>query len=96
MKPPASITSVSRSDRPEPVFVQIEEKRGEAFFTIIQPTSSWQKYTYSFSELMLDEAKRQDGRLDANQISQLLIADEGGQEGKSGRRNVWFADWMFY
>jgi len=43
-----------------------------------------------------DPKKREDGRLDANQIVKILVADSAGAlEGASGARTIWIADWVF-
>jgi hypothetical protein len=84
-----------RSDRPGPLFVQLEEKGGETFFAMVDVGDEWREVVLDLSRLTPDPKKRQDGRLQASQIAGLLVADEGATKGQVGRRTVWIADVAF-
>jgi len=85
-----------RSDRKGPLFVQLEEQGGETFFTMVDADVAWQRVSRDLTALSADPKKREDGRLDANQIVKILVADSAGAlEGASGARTIWIADWVF-
>ena len=84
-----------RSDREGQVFLQLEEQNGEAFFALITAGSKWQRVTLKLSELSLDATKKRNGKLDADQVSTVLLADAAGRENASGNRTLWFADLSF-
>jgi hypothetical protein len=84
-----------KSDREGPVFLQLEEKGGEAFFTQLVPSTEWRQVRIKASEFQLDAKKKKNGRLEMDQIRQILIADPAGGGGASGQRTIQFADWSF-
>ena len=83
-----------RSDRPGTIFVQFEEADGEAFFAKLEPAAEWSTVTLDLASLAPDPAKRRDGRLSAERITKLLIADAAAGSGATGTRTVWFTDWL--
>ncbi|MBI2871475.1 MAG: hypothetical protein HYY14_07215 [Candidatus Omnitrophica bacterium] len=85
----------ARSDRDGQVFVQVEESGGEAFFVMVPVGAEWKRFEYPLNDLSVDEKKRQDGRLDASRISNILLADEAGVKGAAGSRTIWIADVVF-
>lgn len=85
-----------RSDREGPVFVQLEERSGETFFTMVNPTKGWQQVDRLFTDFTPDPKKRKDGRLDPDQIVKILLADSAGALSNArGSRTIWVADWVF-
>ena len=85
-----------RSDRPGRLFLQLEERGGETFFTMVDVSTDWQRVSRNISALAPDPKKRVDGRLDMSQVVKVLVADAAGAlEGARGSRSVWFADWVF-
>lgn len=97
---PAGTTRMTlrlRSNRPGPIFVQLEEKSGETFFVMAEPGSGddWADLSIDLARFKPDPAKRRDGVLQIDQVSKLLIADQGGRDRAEGRREVWLARWRF-
>jgi hypothetical protein len=85
-----------RSDRKGPLFVQLEEQGGEAFFTMVDADLAWQPVSRDLTALGPDPKKRTDGRLDVDQVVKILVADSAGAlEGVRGARTIWIADWVF-
>lgn len=84
-----------RSDRPGPLFVQVELADGQTFFTQIEPRSAWSDFSMDLTQLKADPAKKRDGVLAPERITKLLIADAGAQNKARGQRNVWIARWTF-
>ncbi len=84
-----------RSDRPGPLFVQLEEAGGETFFTLLQPREDFAEVTIDLASLQPDPAKRQDGKLQPDKVIKLLVADPAGRDKATGRRTVWFQRWTF-
>jgi hypothetical protein len=82
-----------RSDRPGTVFVQVEERGGEAFFARIEPTADWSAVSLGLDSLAVDPAKKRNGRLEPGDVTRILIADPAAGAGASGRRSVWFSEW---
>lgn len=85
-----------RSDREMPLFVQLEEKSGEAFFDVVVVGKAWQEVRLELSKIEADPQKRRDGRLDAGQVARFLIADNAGAEKRArGKRSIWISDLVF-
>jgi hypothetical protein len=85
-----------RSDRPGPVFVQLEEISGEAHYIVLVVSEEWQHVDVGLRDLNLDPQKKRDGVLQIEDVRQVLLADNSGESGKTqGKRSVWFADWRF-
>ncbi|WP_457424710.1 hypothetical protein [Roseateles sp. P5_E7] len=91
----ARMTLRLRSNRPGAIFVQLEEKGGETFFAMVEPGSDWADLSIDLASFKPDPAKRRDGVLQVDQISKLLIADQGGRDRPEGRREVWLSRWRF-
>ena len=62
---------------------------------IVPVGTEWEKFEYRLSEMSVDEAKKQDGKLNINHISSILIADSAAMGREEGSRSVWFAEWAF-
>jgi hypothetical protein len=95
---PANTTRMTlrlRSNRPGALFLQLEEKSGETFFVMVEPGSDWTDVSLELASFKPDPAKKRDGVLQVDQISKLLIADQGGRDRPDGRRDVWLARWRF-
>ena len=84
-----------RSDHDGPLFLQLEESDGEAFFTEISPGRDWAQVTIDLKSLRPDPKKRKDGVLQAQRLTKLLLADAGARSGASGSRRIWISDWVF-
>jgi hypothetical protein len=85
-----------RSDRALPMFFQLEEKGGEAFFAVIDVEGEWKQVELDFDDLQPDPQKEKDGRLDPRQITQILIADEAGASNQEkGKRSIWISGLTF-
>lgn len=90
-----ALTFWTKSDREGKIFLQVEEDGGEAFYVMISPKPEWQEHVYRFAELTVDPKKKKDGRLDPARIVRILLADNAGIEGRmSGRRSLWFSNWV--
>jgi len=85
----------ARSDRSGQVFVQLQEAGGETFFTTVDIGQTWKRYRLPLSSLQPDPKKRRDGRLEPDQVNQLLIADPAATNGSRGKRQVWLSGWRF-
>ncbi len=88
----SELTLRLRSDHPEPLFLQLEEKSGEAFFTLLNPTPDWQTLTIPLADFQVDPKKARDGKLEPARISKWLIADPQGGIGGGGSRTVMIGD----
>ena len=84
-----------RSDRAGPIFVQLEEDHGETFFAIVPVETGWKSTALDLDTLTVDPSKKKDGRLEPNRVKRVLIADSAAGDGATGRRSLWFADWLF-
>ena len=69
---------------------------GEAFFVVLQATPQWTELRLPLSEFQVDPDNRRDGKLQVDQLTEILIADPGAiSEGADGSRRVWFSEWTF-
>lgn len=86
-----------RSDHAGPLFVQVEERDGETFFTTVEPARDWSDLRIELSSLKPDPAKRRDGVLQPERIVKLLVADPAPSRAPAGdgQRTVWMARWNF-
>ena len=85
----SSISFPLKSNQSGAILLQLEERNGEAFFVVLKPTEAWELIELDFSTFALSQETRKDGKLTANQIVKILIADLGGQtDGASGNRHV--------
>ncbi len=85
-----------RSDRAGPVFVQLEESTGETHFLILLVSDAWEQVEVDLKDFNVDPQKRRDGRLQIDDVRQILVADNAAESGEvEGARSVWFADWRF-
>ena len=85
---PTKISFFLRSNREETVLLQVEEKRGEAFYAVLRPTTEWTRITLAFESFTPSPEKRQEGVLNTAAIAQILFADMGGSDGATGSRTV--------
>jgi hypothetical protein len=84
-----------RSDREGQLFVQLEEQSGETFFTMVDADTTWRNVRRELTALAPDPQKRKDGRLDADQVIRILVADSAGAlQGARGARTIWLSDWV--
>ena len=84
-----SVTLYLKSNQTGPILMQLEEQNGEAFFSVLMPSTNWAKYTIPFKDLDLSEETRKNGKLSANTIKKILFADTGAvSEGATGKRTV--------
>jgi len=85
-----------RSDRAGPIFVQLEESTGETHYLILSVSDSWKQVDVDLKNFNVDPKKQRDGRLQIDDVRQILVADNAAESGKiEGTRSVWFADWRF-
>lgn len=84
-----------KSDRKGPIFLQLEERSGETFFAMLDPSLDWSDLTIELESLKPDPAKRKDGVLQPDQVVKLLVADSAGRDRAEGRRSIWFSRWTF-
>jgi hypothetical protein len=85
-----------KSDRSLPMFFQLEERGGEAFFAVIDVEGEWKQVELDFEDLQVDPQKEKDGRLDPRQLTQILIADEAGASNREkGKRSIWISGLTF-
>ncbi len=85
-----------KSDRNGPVFLRIDESDGESFFVITHPGSDWQRFEFAFSDFSIDEKTSRNGRLEAGNIINLIIAEPPAADHKSNTtRTVWVSNLLF-
>lgn len=84
-----------KSDRDGPIVIQLKESSGEAFFLTIPVGTSWESFDFALTEFQPDPATVRNGKLDVGRVSEIVLADGGATEGKTGRRTLWFSDWQF-
>lgn len=84
------------SDRTGPLFLQVIEKGGEAFYAELNPNPQWQPISVELANMPADPQKKQNGKLDITQIHSILLAD-GAAEKKSisGERAVYITAPIF-
>jgi len=85
-----------RSDRDGGVLVKLSEQSGESFFALINPGKSWQTMTLDLATLSPDGENPENGQLDPERLSGLMIADGAAGDGASGKRTLWISDLEFY
>ncbi len=84
-----------RSDRPGQLFIQLEERSGEAFYLVTDVGTEWKKVNIPVSSLNPDKAKKKNGRLEMDHVTRITIADAGGRASSKGDRTVLISDWNF-
>jgi len=85
-----------RSDRPGPVFIQLEETSGETHYVVLFVSAEWQEVDVRLKDLNVDPQKKRDGVLQIEDLRQVLLADNAGESEKAqGSRSVWFTNWRF-
>jgi hypothetical protein len=85
-----------KSDQKGPIFLRIDESDGESFFVITNPGLDWKQFEFSLTEFSVDDKTRQDGRLESEKISNLIIADPAAAHNKiKGIRTLWVSDLIF-
>ena len=85
-----------KSDQKGPIFLRIDESTGESFFVIANSGVDWKKFVFKFADFSVDDKTRQDGVLDPDDISNLILADPAAVHNrKQGIRTVWISDIIF-
>ena len=78
------------SNRSGPLFVQVIEKGGEAFVAEIQVGPQWKPIELNLAQMNPDPTKRQNGRLETDQIQSILLADGAAEQtAVKGQRDVY-------
>jgi len=78
------------------LWLQVNEKSGERFYTIITADSGWKKLSLRLEDFELNKDKVVDGRLNVDQITKILVLDVSSVGSKAnGKRTLWFSDWEF-
>jgi hypothetical protein len=78
--PPVSANSFRiqiRSDVGGQFFVKLEEINKESFYTVLDLTPQWQDLEINFSNFQLDNATRQNGVIDSENVKKIVLADHG-------------------
>ena len=78
-----------RSDIDGPIFVKLEESNKESFYFIAAVGKQWRVIEAKLSDFKIDDASRTNGFLDLNDISNIILADPGSNNGTTGHRNIW-------
>jgi len=82
-----------KSDQSGQVLLQLKESGGEGFFVVLQATDEWTEARLPLSEFQVDGDKRRDGKLQADQLTEILIADPGAiSEVANGSRRIWLSE----
>ena len=81
-----------RSDHEGALFLQLQERDGEAFFTLLDVGTDWRTKTIPLATFTVDPQKKRDGRLDPADVSQWLIADAQSDADGDGTRTVWISE----
>ena len=84
-----------KASRQGRLFVQVEERGGEAFFSTVDVGVDWQRIEIPLDSLQTDPAKQQDGRLDKSQLSKLLLADFDDSQRAEGQQTIWLSSLDF-
>ena len=85
-----------RSDRPEPLLLQVKQAGGGAFFFVLHPGKNWTSVEIPWSEFSPDHSKLRTGKLDPAQIVQFILADASAKDHKlNGRRTVEIANLQY-
>ena len=95
----ANATIVSfwlKSDQKGPIFLRIDESAGESFFVMAHSSLDWEKFEFNLDDFLIDDKTRQNGVLDPDDISSLILADPAAVHNKKrGVRTVWISDLIF-
>jgi hypothetical protein len=84
------------SNQDGPVLLQLEENTGEAFYTVIYPSEEVTSVSISMNDMIADEARAKNRKLDPHLINKILIADAGAvTENANGNREVWISRLFF-
>jgi len=101
MMPQGCLASASKlllraaSEKPTTLFVQVEEASGGKYngFVALDGARKPTDVTLAFSSLQpSDDSKDTNGKLDLDQVKQLVFADGGFATGGTGRNTVWLSD----
>jgi hypothetical protein len=78
-----------RSDRSDPLLLQVEELDGEAFYHVLKPAKDWAPISVNWQEFILSPDKKRNGTLEPERIVRLMIADGAAVDSKAtGSRTV--------
>lgn len=82
----------ARSDQTGPLVLRVKERDGETFFFEFKTELRWRTFSLPWPEFTLERKTRKDGRLEPRRLSELVLAETGGES--EGRRHVWITDWI--
>jgi len=84
-----------RSNRTGPVFVNLTEAGGEAFYAIINTEATWKIVELRLDSLSIDNDKRRNGKIEPDELVEIMFADPEGTNRKGGKRKIWLSDLEF-
>ena len=84
-----------KSNQTGAVVVQFKESDGEVWSTQISPTSDWAQVSVPLSSLACDGSHKKNGKFEAQKVVEIVLADGGATEGKTGQRSIFFSQWDF-
>lgn len=91
-----AISLTIKSSRPGTLFLQLEEKSGEALFKIIEVGTTWKTISLPYSAFAPAPGKKKNGVVDAHAIKSLMIADDmGADKGAKGSRIIDISNMKF-
>ena len=84
-----------KSVQPSYILVAVEESGGESYWAVFKTSSDWQQQQLSFASFQRDEKKKkEDGKLQVENIIGITIADARALEGANGPQQIWIANWV--
>ncbi len=84
-----------RSNRDGPIFVNLTEDSGEAFYAIIDTNTVWKDVELKLDSLTLDNGKKRNNKIEPDDLIEIMFADPEGPNNNSGERKVWISDLRF-
>ncbi|MCZ2073670.1 MAG: hypothetical protein LC130_01535 [Bryobacterales bacterium] len=90
-----SIRFSIRSSRKDAILLRVDEKGGETYYTLVSADSNWREVICRLNAFTLAEGKKENGRLDPDQIDRIWFGDGSGENGVKGSRTVWVSSIVF-
>ena len=84
----------TRSSAPGFMLVELEEEKGEVFYSVVPVGTEWSLISLKFSNFKVLPRTQQDGVLDRKKILRVIIEDPSAFFGARGNRTLWFSEWF--
>ncbi|MGQ8367329.1 hypothetical protein [Glaciecola sp. 1036] len=79
-----------------PILFQVEENTGEAFYAVVQPGEKSKSISISINDMVVDNSKAKNRKLEVHLINKITIADAGAvTENAKGSREIWISRLRF-